>query len=199
MFLSYGVQCFTQSVVKAFPQKAGYVLILVSQLSICFSQLFVKQIVGYQGFEIAWMRAIFLLLLNYPILQKEEPSRIYPKELQTSRVLLFRGVLASVQIAAWYQGICYLNLGDALVLGNTTPIWSVLLYMVYLRQKVEGVTIGLILLSFVGMLLIVRSSFSQPPAAGSKPTGEEASSHQLLGVLFCVYSAFSFAIIAYQN
>jgi uncharacterized membrane protein len=74
----------------------------------------------------------------------------------------------------------------AAVLNATTPIWTLLLSMIFLGRKADGSTIPGVLLGFVGVVVVV---FSQN-TAGTQATPSE----YLWGILFIAIASASYGV-----
>ena len=67
-----------------------------------------------------------------------------------------RGVCSAVGMILFFLSMKYLNLSDAVVIGNTNPIGASFLAAVYLNDKLTKKSLLSIAAGFVGIVFIVR-------------------------------------------
>jgi drug/metabolite transporter (DMT)-like permease len=97
-------------------------------------------------------------------------------------VLLLRGLLGFAALSCFYFALIHLPLADATVLQYTNPVWTALLAVWLLGERMRRSEAALVLLSLLGVVLIVRPSF----LFGSGPERLDmlAVALALLGALF---------------
>jgi drug/metabolite transporter (DMT)-like permease len=76
---------------------------------------------------------------------------------------LVRGIVIFTAQAAYYHALIYMPLADATVLNATAPIFSALLAIVMLDERVGAGRWLLILVGFVGVVIIIRPGYQQVP------------------------------------
>jgi len=76
---------------------------------------------------------------------------------------LFRGLVIFSAQAAYYHALMHMPLADATVLNATAPIFSALLAIFMLSERVGADRWLLILLGFVGVVVIIRPGYERVP------------------------------------
>ncbi len=76
---------------------------------------------------------------------------------------LFRGVVIFVAQAMYYHALMYMPLADATVLNATGPIFSALMAIFMLNERVGADRWLLILLGFAGVVVIIRPGYESVP------------------------------------
>ena len=169
---------------------------ILSQILTSIAVVIIKQLKGFSGIDIVQIRTYFLFLMNWPLVQKERQDVVQPLKERTNRILVFRTLLCAFQIVFWIKSLQMINISDSMVLSNTTPIWNVLYFIFLAKQNVDRKTIYLIITSFLGMVMIVRSSY-QSHSYDSSLSEEEIWSQRIQYLIGCGYSIASAILLAY--
>lgn len=167
-------------VAQAVPLGARYMML--SALAFSVMSLFVKEVGGQDIpiLEIVTFRSIISLVVSYLALKRRG---IAP--LGNQKALLFaRGLVGFVALNCVFYGITHLPLAEATVLQYLHPMFTAVLALFFLKEHPTRGTLVCILLSFVGLLLIVR-----PGVLSSTDVG----SFESLAILLAVVGAFGSA------
>lgn len=136
---------------------------------------------GIPVLEIVAARAIVSLMLSY--------ADIYRKGIpalgQRKGLLFIRGLVGSLALICVYYAITHLPLAEATVLQYLYPLFTAVLALFFLKEQIHWTLLISILLSFTGLLLVVRPGFL---------FGELAQDFSYFAVLSGVMGAFGSAV-----
>jgi len=76
------------------------------------------------------------------------------------RMLFLRGLLGTLALSCYYYSITTTNLGVATMLAHTSPIFVVVLAVVFLRERVRGSLLALVALGFGGIAMILAPALA---------------------------------------
>lgn len=93
----------------------------------------------------------FLMYYN-----KAEP---YAPTVKLHNMVFFRCVFGTLAHFCYYLAISIMQLSDAVAIFLTTPIWTTLMASVILKEKMKSAIFISIIVSFFGILLIVKPPF----------------------------------------
>lgn len=117
------------------------------------------------SWDLSFYRALVALLVGAgPMLWQKGRSfaSLLPKKgLFTS--YLMRGIVIFTAQAMFYHALMYMPLADASVLNATVPIFSAILAILFLRERVGADRWLLILLGFAGVIVIIRPGYRSVP------------------------------------
>lgn len=128
--------------------------------------------------QIVLVRGVVTLALTYALLRRAG----LPVRGSRERLLVLRGVLGFAALSCFYYALVHLPLADATVIQYTNPVWTALLAVWLLGERMLLREAGLVLASLLGVLLIARPDFLFG-AAGSR-LAPAAVGIALLGALF---------------
>ncbi|GAB4152255.1 MAG: DMT family transporter [Planctomycetota bacterium] len=127
--------------------------------ALCFSlmALLVKELKpSFDFFELVFARSLFGLVFTLVLIIKNRVSILG----NDRKSLLRRGLFGFLGLVTYFFAIQHLDsLGDAVMLTYTNPIFVALLAPFMLKEKARPVRFLIILLSFAGMLMIVKPDF----------------------------------------
>ncbi|HKY61871.1 MAG TPA: DMT family transporter [bacterium] len=113
-------------------------------------------------FEITFFRAgVSALILGGVMLVRGIPLRG-----KNQRLLLIRALAGFAAMTLNFYALAQIPLGDAALLNQSSPIFVVLLSWYFLDERIPSLLMLLVLLSFVGILLVLRPSGNLFNAAG---------------------------------
>jgi drug/metabolite transporter (DMT)-like permease len=110
---------------------------------------------GIPVLEIVAARALVSLLLSYADIHRKR----IPAFGQRKDLLFMRGLVGSVTLVCVYYSITHLPLAEATVLQYLYPIFTAVLALFFLKEHIHWSLIVSIVLSFIGLLLVVRPTF----------------------------------------
>ncbi len=155
---------------------------LMSQSAICFSimALCVKYAsTSLSPFQIVFFRSFFGLLMVLPFIRRKKVSLWGEERFK----LTARGVCGFGALVLHFYTIAKLDLGLAVMLNYTAPIFTVILSVFLLKERPSLLLFLLILLSFAGVVLLnTRSAEAWSPAVW-------------LALLSSVFAAFAYLSI----
>ncbi len=140
---------------RSIPIGAQYMIL--SALAFSIMSLFVKA-AGQQGvpvIEIVAARALVSLLISFVALKRKR----IPLLGNNKPLLLARGLIGFFALLGVFYGITHLPLAEATVIQYLHPMFTALLAALLLKERPSSAILICILLSFCGLLLIVRPGF----------------------------------------
>lgn len=123
-----------------------------SVMSVCVKYASIE---GIPVLEIVAARALISLLLSYADIHRKR----IPVFGQRKDLLFMRGLVGSVTLVCVYYSITHLPLAEATVLQYLYPIFTAVLALFFLKEHIHWSLIVSIVLSFIGLLLVVRPTF----------------------------------------
>ena len=141
----------------------GVRYMLVSALAFALMSSCVKLVstYGIPVFEIVAARAIVSLLISYVDVKRKGIS-IWGNNKQ---LLVARGVAGSLALVCVYYAVATLPLAEATILQYMHPVFTAILALVFLRERVQASTAICIACCILGLGLIVSPSLSVESAA----------------------------------
>jgi drug/metabolite transporter (DMT)-like permease len=138
----------------------GIRYIVLSALGFALMTSFVKLVNNYHipVFEIVAVRAFVSLVLSYAVIKRKRISA-----LGINRKLLFaRGAVGTLALVCVYFSVTILPLAEATILQYVHPVFTALLAVIFLKEKVQNSTLICIGLCIIGLMVIVdpRTAFS---------------------------------------
>jgi drug/metabolite transporter (DMT)-like permease len=133
---------------------AGIALMLLSIFMFSFGDAMGKFLVGtYSVGQLLFLRACALLLL--PMIWTQRHQFLH---LERPRLQLFRVVLSTLEVAAFFLATVYLPLADVITYYLAGPIFVTAMSAIFLREKVGWRRWTAILIGFCGVLIALRPS-----------------------------------------
>jgi drug/metabolite transporter (DMT)-like permease len=112
--------------------------------------------------EIVLIRGILTLAFTWAMVRHARVSRRGARPM----MLMLRGLLGFTALSCQYYAVVHLPLADATVLQYTNPVWTALLAIWLLDERMRPLDALLVLGSLVGVLVIARPTFLFGSAAG---------------------------------
>lgn len=109
-------------------------------------------------FEIAFFRALVNLFLMIPFALRTGVAGL---KTRNHTVFLLRGVCGLVFLMTYFSGAALIPLADSQMLVFTSPLWSAVLAVVFLGERVNATRIQALVAGFVGVLVILRPGLVQ--------------------------------------
>lgn len=107
-------------------------------------------------------------------------------------MVMFRCFFGTLAHFCYYQAISMMNLSDAMAIFLTTPIVTTILASIFLSEGFQKAVLASIIVSFIGILLIVKPPF----IFNALGIGNSSSSSELsvVGLIICaVFAIFESA------
>jgi len=143
------------TIFSAIPLGARYMLI--SALAFALMGMCVK-FAGQQGIpvlEIIAARALVSLILSYSDVRRKRISPFGTHKF----LLLSRGIVGFVSLTGVFYALVHLPIAEASVLQYLHPMFTSLIALLWLKERPTRATIVCIILSFIGLLIMVRPAF----------------------------------------
>ncbi len=135
---------------------AGIALMLLSIFMFSFGDAMGKFLVGtYSVGQLLFLRACAALLLLSPLIWRQRHDFLHPER---PWLQLFRVVLSTLEVAAFFLATVYLPLADVITYYLAGPIFVTAMSAIFLREKVGWRRWTAILIGFCGVLIALRPS-----------------------------------------
>ena len=110
-------------------------------------------------FEVVFFRSVFGSLMIGAVIWKEKVSFLGANR----RMLVLRGIFGFIALAMNFYAIAKLNLGMAVMLNSTSPIFVAIFASLLLKDRITPRLWLLTLICFVGVYLLIGPQFSARP------------------------------------
>lgn len=135
---------------------AGVALMLLSIFMFSFGDAMGKFLVGtYSVGQLLFLRACAALLLLSPLIWRQRHQFL---QLERPLLQLFRVVLSTLEVAAFFLAAVYLPLADVITYYLAGPIFVTAMSAIFLGEKVGWRRWTAILIGFCGVLIALRPS-----------------------------------------
>ncbi|MCK1424887.1 DMT family transporter [Bradyrhizobium sp. 180] len=135
---------------------AGIALMVLSIFLFSFGDAMGKFLVGtYSVGQLLFLRACAALLLLSPLIWRQRRQFL---ELERPRLQLFRVVLSTLEVAAFFLATVYLPLADVITYYLAGPIFVTAMSAIFLGERVGWRRWTAILIGFCGVLIALRPS-----------------------------------------
>ncbi|MHC2751998.1 drug/metabolite transporter (DMT)-like permease [Bradyrhizobium diazoefficiens] len=135
---------------------AGIALMVLSIFMFSFGDAMGKFLVGtYSVGQLLFLRACAALLLLSPLIWRQRRQFLH---LERPRLQLFRVVLSTLEVAAFFLATVYLPLADVITYYLAGPIFVTAMSAIFLGEKVGWRRWTAILIGFCGVVIALRPS-----------------------------------------
>ena len=132
----------------------GFIWITLSTFAFMSMVMIVRHISDrYNTGELAFWRALIGLVLLTPIFIRSGSTLF---RTQQFRFHLLRNVMHFVGVAGWFYAISRMNLSTGMALQFTVPLFTILLAILFLREKVDTARWVATIIGFAGVIVILR-------------------------------------------
>jgi len=132
----------------------GFIWITLSTFAFMSMVMIVRHISDrYNTGELAFWRAFLGLALLTPIFIRSGSALFRTEQF---RFHLLRNVMHFVGVAGWFYAISRMNLSTGMALQFTVPLFTILLAIVFLREKVDPARWVATIIGFAGVMVILR-------------------------------------------
>ena len=128
----------------------GIVYMLLASFFFCLMALSVKLLQGIPVLEVIFFRAVISALLCYWGIRRAGVAPLGSNR----RLLVFRGIAGVLALAQGIYLIQTIPLAAATTLTHLSPIFTTLIAIWFVREKVAPIQLGFFALSFAGVVLI---------------------------------------------
>lgn len=102
--------------------------------------------------EVVFFRSLIGSIMIYAVIRKKRVS-VFGTSSRT--LMIWRGLTGFIALSLHFYTIEHLPLGTAVMLNYTGPIFTVILAVLFLREKLSPLLASMILVSFLGVYLLV--------------------------------------------
>lgn len=167
--------------IKIFPLSSGAMHMLLATFYFAIMNIFIKAVSHLPAIEIVFFRCGISLVLCYAMLVKNGVSW----RGSNKKLLLLRGIIGTIALYAYFITIAHMPLGTAVIIQYLSPIFTTILAIFILSEKVKPVQWLFFLVSFSGVFII-------------KEFDERIDLFYLLvGLFSSIASAFAYITIRY--
>ena len=128
----------------------GVALMLVAGFSFAWMNVCVKYIPHIPIIEIILARALITIVISYVILKKR---KIYPWG-QHHRFLIARGVFGALGLVCYFYTLQQMALANAIVIHYVSPIFTAIIALLFLKEKVIVVQWLSFIVTFIGVIMV---------------------------------------------
>ncbi|CAD8100569.1 unnamed protein product [Paramecium primaurelia] len=175
------------------PRFAPIYYILSSSLLFSINSMFSKLISNIPSSQIVYFGAIIMCLINTIVTSNQKIS-LYGFTTDIYKKLFMRSLLGYLGTIFFYQGIKQVSISEGQVLFRTSPLWTSLMAIYYLKtEKLERNLFVNLILGFLGIFLI-----SQPSILLEMMGYEKKEKHietSLIGIILMISAAICSSII----
>ncbi|MDX2320525.1 MAG: DMT family transporter [Moritella sp.] len=143
------------------PAGVRYMLMSAFAFALMTSCVKLVSTYGIPVFEIVAARAIVSLIISYVDVRRKGIS-VWG---HNKKLLIARGAVGSLALICVYFAVTTLPLAEATILQYLHPVFTALLALIFLKERIQRSTIICILCCIVGLLLIVSPSLAFSSAA----------------------------------
>ncbi|AOV06920.1 DMT family transporter [Sporosarcina ureilytica] len=136
----------------------GILLMLISSIGFAIMTLFVKLSGDLPAVQKTFFRNLISAVIAFVLVIYNKESLFGKRENQL--VLLGRSIFGTIGIIFLFYAIDHLVLSDADMLNKMSPFLVILFSAIFLKERVLPFQMGTIVMAFIGMLFIVKPSFS---------------------------------------
>lgn len=140
---------------QAIPLGIRYMLMSASAFALMGMFVKLTYAQGIPVLEIVFARCLVSAAISFADVKRKRISLLGNKR----GLLLMRGLLGSCALICVYYALASLPYAEATVIHYLHPMFTALLAIVFLRERLHRSTILCIVLSFVGLLIVVRPEF----------------------------------------
>lgn len=155
--------------------KKAVQFMILSAFSFTLLNVLVKSLHHFSVYQIVFFRSLGTLVFTIPLIFKHKVS-IFGKN---KKLLLIRGATGVVSLTCFFQSLNYLDVGTAVSLRYTSPIFAAIFALFFLKEKIKPLQWFLFFLALLGVLIL-------------KGFGTNVSS---IGLFFILLSALSLGLI----
>ncbi|HDE6046688.1 TPA: DMT family transporter [Staphylococcus aureus] len=149
------------------PKVKGIIAILISAIGFSFMSVFFRLAGDLPVFQKSLARNLVAMFIPLFFIYKYHQPMF--GRLSSQPLLITRSTLGLIGVLLNIYAIDHMVLSDADSLMKLNPVWTILLSIVFLHEKVRKYQITAMIIAILGMLLIVKPEFSSsmiPSLAG---------------------------------
>ncbi len=162
----------------------GILLMIISSIGFAAMTVFVKLSGELPSIQKTFFRNLISAIIAFFFVMYHKESLFGKRENQV--VLLWRSIFGTLGIIFLFYAIDHLVLSDADMLNKLSPFLVIIFSAIFLKETVQRFQIVTIVVAFIGMLFIIKPSFSvdfMPYLVGVLSAVFAAAAYTLLRVL----------------
>ncbi|MBL7835956.1 MAG: DMT family transporter [Bacteroidetes bacterium] len=128
----------------------GVRLMLVASVGFACMNASVKYISHIPVFEVILFRAVITLIISYATLKKRKVNPWGPHH----KFLIARGLFGAGGLICYFYTLQHLQLANAIVIHYLSPIFTTLIAMIFLGERVKGIQWIAFGISFTGVIMV---------------------------------------------
>lgn len=136
----------------------GIICIIASALGFALMSACVKLSGDLPNFQKVFFRNLVSALVALYLIMKHKGSLTGKKE--NRKLLILRSIFGTLGVILNFYAIDKLVLSDANMLNKLSPFLVVVLCAIFLKEKINKIQIGSIIIAFIGALFIIKPTFS---------------------------------------
>jgi len=126
------------------------VYMIISVIAFAIMNAVVKYVSIFNAYQIVFFRSIGTLVFTIPLILRQR----IPILGNNKKLLLLRAAAGVISLTLFFQSLNYLDVGTAVALRYTSPIFAAILALIFLKEKIKTMQWLLFLVAFVGVLFI---------------------------------------------
>ncbi len=138
------------------PSWRPYLVLVIGLLAVSSASIMIRLAQSERASSLvisAWRVGLATLVLT-PIVFTRYRADLARLNRRQVGLMLFGGVLLAVHFASWVTSLEYTSVIASVVLVTANPLWVALMAPIFLHERLSKVTVGAILVAFVGAILI---------------------------------------------
>ena len=108
-------------------------------------------------FEVVFLRCALVVVVLFPFIVREGKNSLFTKQPKNQ---IYRIVTNSIAMLFFFYGLTLSPLSLATALNFTAPVFTVILAMIFLKEKLTPQCLMALFLGFIGVLFILRPDLS---------------------------------------
>jgi drug/metabolite transporter (DMT)-like permease len=161
----------------AVPLGARYMLFSALGFALMGACVKLAHLEGIPILEIIAARAVVSVFLSYADIKRKK----IPMWGTRKGLLLSRGLAGTFALVCVYYALVNIPYAEATMLQYLNPMFTAILAIIFLGERVQRSTLACIILSFIGLLIIVRPDFL---------FGQISADYSLLAIVAAIFGAF---------
>jgi len=132
-------------------EQKAMLFMLTASLLFSGAAMFAKLVARLGAAEITFFRnvvgiVILLFIFKFSLPKKFDASKLH--------LLLFRGIIGTVALMAFFYNVGMVSLADAVTLSKTEPLFSAILGFALFSEKLDKIKIAALVIGFLGVFVI---------------------------------------------
>ncbi len=131
---------------------SGILLMIYASVAFSLMALCIKSISRFMpSQEIVFLRSLTGFMITFSVVY----GKRVPVFGNSWQPLVWRGLIGFVSLALYIYTIAHLPLGTAVLLNYTSPVFSALMAIVFLKERPNALLLGMTILAFAGIYLLI--------------------------------------------